>query len=108
MSDREALGDGEDARVTTDGDLACLSIVNIDANRDLELCASQLGISWSCAVREPRSGRGSSENLGLLKKAGIGNVPTKKSELSVGPIKSQKGARPRRLVEGEGNRGEKS
>lgn len=44
MSDREALGDGEEARVTTDGDLACRSKENIDANPDLALCASQPGI----------------------------------------------------------------
>ena len=50
MSDREALGDGEDARVTTDGDLACRSVENIDANRDLALCASQPDMIWSCAV----------------------------------------------------------
>ena len=41
MSDREALGDGEEARVATEGDLACRSAENIDANRDLALCASQ-------------------------------------------------------------------
>ena len=35
MSDREALGDGEEARVATDGDLACRSIVNIDPDRGL-------------------------------------------------------------------------
>jgi len=50
-SDREALGDGEDARVTTDGDLACRSVENIDANRDLALCASQPGMILSCTVR---------------------------------------------------------
>lgn len=43
MSDREALGDGEEVRVTTDGDLACRSRENIDANRDLALWASQPG-----------------------------------------------------------------
>lgn len=54
MSDREALGDGEDARVTTDGDLACRSEENMDANRDLALCASQPGImvrSWTGCLR---------------------------------------------------------
>ena len=50
MSDREALGDGEDARVTTDGDLACRSIENIDVNRDLVLCVSQPGMIQSYAV----------------------------------------------------------
>jgi len=44
MSDREALGDGEEARVTADGDLACHSAENIDANRDLAFRESQPGI----------------------------------------------------------------
>jgi len=52
MSDQEALGDGEEARVTTDGDLACRSVGNIAANRDLALCASQPGMIQSCAVEE--------------------------------------------------------
>ena len=51
MSDREA-GDVEEARVTTDEDLACRSIGNIAANRDLALFASQPGMVWSCAVEE--------------------------------------------------------
>lgn len=46
-SDHEALGDGEDVLVTTEGDLAVRSVGNIDANRDLELCPSQPGIIWS-------------------------------------------------------------
>ena len=50
MSDRDALGDGEDALVTTDGDLACRSIENIDANRDLALCASKPSMLRSRAV----------------------------------------------------------
>jgi hypothetical protein len=50
MSDREALGDGEEARVTTDGDRACRSVADIVANRDLVMCESQPGmIIWSCA-----------------------------------------------------------
>ena len=44
MSDREALGDGEEALVAADGDLACHSVVNIDARRDLAVRESQPGI----------------------------------------------------------------
>ena len=51
MSDREA-GDVEEARVTTDGDLACRSVGNIAASRDLALCASQPGMIRSYAVEE--------------------------------------------------------
>ena len=51
-SDRDALGDGEDALVTTDGDLACWSIENIDANRDLALRASKPSMIRSRAESE--------------------------------------------------------
>jgi hypothetical protein len=44
MSDRDVLGDGEDALVTVDGDRACRSIENIDANRVLALRSSQPGM----------------------------------------------------------------
>ena len=49
ISDQEALGDGEDALVTTDGDLAVRSVENLD-NRDLPLYPSQPGMIRSCVA----------------------------------------------------------
>lgn len=80
MSDREALGDGEEALVTIDGDLACRSAENINANRDLALFESQPGMVSDRVLGCPRV-------LGLKVRAGIGD---KKSELGAGPIKKSK------------------
>ena len=104
MSDREALGDGEDARVTTDGDLACRSIECIDANRDLPLCTSQPGMIKAVCCQRAEQCR--VQEFRAPKNAGIGNPQTKK-QTRCWSDQSQKGAGPLRSEEeeGEGNRG---
>lgn len=80
MSDREALGDGEEVRVATDGDLACRSIENSDADRGLALCASQPGIvSGRVLVFEAIEGEKElvSANLGFPKETESVMTPKK-------------------------------
>jgi hypothetical protein len=64
ISDREALGDGEEPLVTTDGDRACRSVENINASRDLALLESQPGMVSDRVPGCPRI-------LGLKVRAGI-------------------------------------